>query len=77
MELNLGFKTTGNVNLTSRNDTVNRMITPANNLVQTLFKQVNFRANATLLKEQVVMYHLKAYIQTVLNYDRDDGDTIL
>ena len=53
------------------------MITPANNLVQTLFKQVNFRANATLLTEQVVMYHLKAYIQTVLNYDRDDGETIL
>ena len=23
------------------------------------------------------MYHLKAYMQTVLNYDRDDGETIL
>ena len=64
MELNLGFKTTGNVNLTSRNDTVNRMTTPANNLAQTLFKQVNFRANGTLLTEQVVMYHLQAYIHT-------------
>ena len=77
MELNLGFKTTGNANLTSHNDTVNRMTTPANNLAHTLFKQVNFRANGTLLTEQVDMYHLKAYIQTVLNYDRDDGETIL
>ena len=77
VELNLGFKTTGNVNLTSRNDTVNRMTTPANNLAQTLFKQVNFRANGTLLTGQEDMYHLKAYIQTVLNYDRDDGETIL
>ena len=77
MELNLGFKTTGNANLTSHNDTVNRMTNPANNLAHTLFKQVNFRANGTLLTEQVDMYHLKAYIQTVLNYDRDDGETIL
>ena len=23
------------------------------------------------------MYHLKAYLQTLLNYDRDDGETIL
>ena len=77
MKLYLGFKTTGNANLTSRNDTVNRMTTPANNLAQTLFKQVNFRANGTLLTGQEDMYHLKAYIQTVLNYDRDDGETIL
>ena len=70
MELDLGFKTTGNANLTSHNDTVNRMTTPANNLAHTLF-------SFTLLTEQVDMYHLKAYIQTVLNYDRDDGETIL
>ena len=77
VELNLGFKTTGNAHLTSHNDTVNRMTNPANNLAHILFKQVNFRANGTLLTEQVDMYHLKAYIQTVLNYDRDDGETIL
>ena len=59
VELNLGFKTTGNVNLTSRNDTVNRMTTPANNLAQTLFKQVNFRANGTLLTEHVQSQSLR------------------
>ncbi|RMX43546.1 hypothetical protein pdam_00025660, partial [Pocillopora damicornis] len=77
VKLYLGFKTTGNANLTSRNDTVNRMTTPANNLAHTLFKQVNFPANGTLLTGQEDMYNLKAYIQTVLNYDRDDGETIL
>ena len=53
------------------------MTAPGNNLAHTLFKQINFRANGTLLTEQMEMYHLKAYLQTLLNYDRDDGDTIL
>ena len=77
MELDLGFKATRNANLTSCNDNVNCMTASANNLAHTLFKQINFRANGTLLTEQVDMYHLKAYIQTLLNYDRDDGETIL
>ena len=77
MELDLGFKATGNANLTSCNDNVNCMTAPVNNLAHTLFKQINFRANGTLLTEQVDMYHLKAYLQTLLNYDRDDGETIL
>lgn len=68
MELDLGFKTTsGNANLTSRNDDVNRMAAPADNLAHTLFKQI----------KSVDMYHLKACLQTLLNYDRDDGETIL
>ena len=37
----------------------------------------NCRAKGTLLTEQVDIYHLKAYIQTLLNFDRDDGETIL
>lgn len=77
VELYLVFKTTGNANLTSLNYDVNRMTAPANNLAHTVFKQINFRANGTLLREQVDMYHLKAYLQTLLNCDRDDGETIL
>ena len=77
VELDQGFKTTGNANLTSRNDDVNRMTAPANNLAHTLFKQINFRANGPLVIEQVDMYNLKAYLQTLLNYGRDDGETIL
>lgn len=68
MELDLGFKTTsGNANLTSCNDDVIRMAAPADNLAHTLFKQI----------KSVDMYHLKACLQTLLNYDRDDGETIL
>ena len=77
VELDLGFKTTANSNPTSLVDDVNRMTAPANNLAHTLFKQVNFRANGTLLTEQVDMYYLKAFIQTVINYDGDDGETTL
>ena len=33
--------------------------------------------NGALLTEQVDMYHLKAYFQTLLNYDRYNGETIL
>ena len=77
VELDLGFKMTGNANLTSRNYDVNRIIAPAKNLVHTLFKQINFRVNGTLLKEQLDTYHFKPYLQTPLNYNRDDGETIL
>ena len=77
VQLDLGFKTTENANLTARANNVGMMTSPANNIAHTLFKQINFRANGTLLTEQVDMYHLKAFIQTILNYDRNDGETIL
>ena len=75
VELDLGFKTTENANLTARANNVGVMTSPANNIAHTLFKQINFRA--TLLTEQEDMYHLKAFIQTILNYNRNDGETIL
>ena len=77
VQLDLGFKTTENASLTARANNVGVMTSPANNIAHTLFKQINFRANGTLLTEQVDMYHLKAFIQTILNYDRNDGETIL
>ena len=48
-----------------------------NNLAHTLFKQINVRLNSTLISPQTDTYHLRAFIETVLNYDRDDGETIL
>ena len=77
VELKVGFKTMGNANLTSHADAVATMHIPANNIAYTLFKQINCRANGTLLTEQVDMHHLKAYFQTLLNFDRDDRETIL
>ena len=72
-----GFKTTAGGNLTSCNDNVGRMTSFANNLAHTLFNQVNVKCNGMLLTKQVDMYHHKAYLQTLLNSDRNDGDTIL
>ena len=77
VEIDVGFKTTAGGNLTSRNDDVGRMTSFANNLAHTLFKQINAKCNGMLLTEQVDMYHHKAYLQTLLNNDRNDGDTIL
>ncbi|PFX23650.1 hypothetical protein AWC38_SpisGene11809 [Stylophora pistillata] len=77
VELDLGFQTPGNGNLTSRVDDVNRMLTPVNNIAHSLFKQINAKLNGTLITEQVDMYHLKAFIQTLLNFDREEGETIL
>ena len=77
VEIDVGFKTTAGGNLTSRNDDVGRMTSFANNLAHTLFKHINVKCNGTLLTEQVDMYHHKAYLQTLLNNDRNDGDTIL
>ena len=49
----------------------------ANNLAHTLFKQINVRLNGTLISPLTDTYHYKAYIETLLNHDRDDGETIL
>ena len=48
----------------------------ANNLANTLFKQINVRLNGTLISPQMDTYHYKAMIETALNYDRD-GESIL
>jgi len=48
-----------------------------NNIAHSLFKQISVRLNGTLISPQRDTYHYKAYIETLLNFDRDDGDTIL
>ena len=49
---------------------------PTNNLAHTLFKQVSVRLNGTLISPQTDTYHYKAYLGTLLNYNRD-GETVL
>ena len=77
IEIDAGFKTDADANWTSRADDTKEMLCPINNLAHSLFKQINVKCNGTLLMENVGMYHHEAYIQTLLNYDRVDGDTIL
>jgi len=49
----------------------------ANNLAHTLFKQINVRLNGTLISPQTDTYHLKVQLEAIMNYDCDDGDTLL
>ena len=71
-EVELAIKTTTGGNIAQAN-----LIGLANNLAHTLLKQINVRLNGTLISPQTDTYHYKAYIEALLNHDRDDGETIL
>ena len=62
----------------SASDANNTKFTYAvNNLAHTIFKQINVRFNGTLMTEQTDTYPYSAYFQTLLNYNQDDGATLL
>ena len=62
----------------SASDANNTKFTYAvNNLAHTIFKQINVRFNGTLMTEQTDTYAYSAYLQTLLNYSQDDGETLL
>ena len=48
-----------------------------NNIAHSLFKQISVRLNGTLISPQTDTYHYKSYLETLLNFDRDDSETIL
>ena len=48
-----------------------------NNFEHTLFNQMNVTFNGVLMTEQNNAYHQKAYVETVLNYSREEGKTTL
>ena len=50
---------------------------PVNNLAHSLFKQISVRLNGSLISPQTDTYHYKAYLETLLNYNRDDGNSVL
>ena len=52
-------------------------VTVCNNLIHSLFKQINVRFNGTLISPQTNTYHRKPFIDAVIHNDRDDGETIL
>ena len=54
-----------------------RFVYAVNNLAHTIFKQINVRFNGTLMTEQTDTYAYSAYFQTLLNYSRDEGETLL
>ena len=71
-EVEFVAKKTNNTNLL-----IDDIMALANNLAHTLFQQINVRLNGTLTSPQTDSYHLKAYLETILNNDPDDGETLL
>ena len=54
-----------------------KFVYAVNNLAHTIFKQINLWFNGTLMTEQTDTYAYSAFFQTLLNYHRDDGETLL
>ena len=50
---------------------------PVNNLAHSILKQIDLHLNGTLISPQSDTYHYKAYLETLINFDRTDGKTIL
>jgi len=55
----------------------NELLWPVNNLAHSIIKQIDLQLNGTLISPQSDMYHYKAYLEELLNFDREDGRTIL
>ena len=45
-----------------------------NNFGHTLLNQMNVHFNGVLMSEQSNAYHQKAYMETLLNYNREEGN---
>ena len=48
-----------------------------NNLAHAIIKQIDLRLNGTLISPQSYTYHYKAYLETLMNYNREEGKTVL
>ena len=70
MELSLKKDDNGNLDAAE-------ILFPVNNLAHSIIKQIDLQLNGTLISPQSDTYHYKAYLETLLNYDREDGKTVL
>ena len=55
----------------------NEKLWPVNNLAHSIIKRIDLQLNGTLISPQSDTDHYKAYLETLLNYDREDGKTVL
>ena len=70
--MELGLKKSDGNNLVA-----NETLFPVNNLAHSIIKQIDLHLNGTLISPQSDTYHYKAYFERLLNYDREDGETVL
>ena len=62
---------------TNANLVADEKLWPVNNLAHSIIKQIDLQLNGTLISPQSDTYHYKAYLETLLNFDREDGKTVL
>ena len=70
--MELGLKKSNNANLVAH-----EQLWVTNNLAHTIIKQIDLQLNGTLNSPQSDTYHYKAYIEDLLNFNREDGKTVL
>jgi len=70
--MELSLKKSNNANLVAA-----EKLWPVNNLAHSIIKQTDLQLNGTLISPQSDTYHYKAYLETLLNFDREDGKTVL
>jgi len=70
MELSLKKSDNGNLDAAEK-------LWPVNNLAHSIIKQIDLQLNGTLISPQSDTYHYKAYLESLLNFDREDGKTVL
>ena len=70
MELRLKKSDNGNL-------VANEKLWSVNNLAPSIIKQIDLQLNGTLISPQSDTYHYKAYLESLLNFDREDGKTVL
>ena len=70
--MELSLKKSNNANLVAP-----EKLWPVNNLAHSIIKQIDLQLNGTLISPQSDTYHYKAYLETLLNFDREDGNTVL
>ena len=70
-QLKLNLKYTDNSNVAAADNHI------VNNLAHSIIKYISMRLNGVLISPQTDTYAYKAFFETLLNYNRDEGETIL
>ena len=82
LEIKVRMNTSGTGGLSSNetgaSDATNtKYVFCVNNLGHSLFNQMNVSFNGVLMTEQSNAYHQKAYLETLQNFNRQEGETTL
>ena len=82
LEIKVRLKTAGTGGVSDAEGTASdgnnsKYIYCVNNFGHSLFNQMNLSFNGVMMTEQSNAYHQKAYLETIVNYSRQEGETTL